>query len=331
LLAAGEGFRRWASWHGRWPRRGPGLRAVIGAVVAAPLLLAGVASARYMLDDGPVKADYFRPHPLARQLAELRRLIPDGASLATTNRLGVYFAARRDYYLSVSLTCDRAINRELRVPLRRDTDFQLFDLSDLRGTEGTEARIVELLADPRYGLRYADPPVLLFQRGWPHAQHPEVLRLFTSPVAAAGTAAGSTRVFAASLLARNPEACFAASPEPWRRELRFRERCPAVLFGPYTGLDPGGYEVRFFFEPPASPGAFAAIDVSAGQTLAQAIVSEASLQGPPGQRYVPLRIAVTDKTSDLEFRTHGPGLASFALDRVEVIGPAGDGNARELP
>jgi hypothetical protein len=273
-----------------------------------------------MVDEGPIKATCFRPNPLERQLAELRRLIPPGASLATTNHVGVYFTARPGYYLALPLTCDRAINRELRIPFNRKTDFHLIDLSDLRGLDHWGARIVELLGDPEYGLRYVDAPVLLFQRGWPKEPHPEVMQLLAPSFADANAIVKELKyVFPASLLARNREECFATTTDPWARAVGFRGRCAGVLFGPYAGLAPGAYEARFYMTPPTSPHPFATVDVTARQTLVAASVSAAGLRGAAGQQYIDLRFAVTRDTDDVELRTHSHGNASFGLDRVEVV------------
>ncbi len=320
FLAAADGYRRWCTWQERWRQGKRSLRTLAGAVMAAPLLTAGLATFGFMHDEGPIKATFFQPNPLRGQIAELRRLIPSGASLSTTNRIGVYFSDRSDYYLAIPLTCDRAINRELRVPFRRQTDFHLIDLSDLRGLDHAGARIVELLEDPHYGLRYVDAPVLLFQRGWPREPRLDVMQLFTSPFAdAKAVVAKSTQVFSASLLARNREECFSLGPDPWARGVRFREHCGGVLFGPYVGLAAGAYEARFFVTPPASPHPFAWVDVNGKRTLAAAMVSAADLHGTPGQQYVALRFVVADDAGDLEFRTHSQGERAFGLDRVEVI------------
>jgi uncharacterized membrane protein len=322
LVAAVQGLRVWV---GLWQQRGaPRLSLRWWRVgIALPLAVALLATIAVDARRKPIKPNFFRPHPYREQLQTLRRIITPDGSLSVTNGLAPSFAHRRQFVLALDFTFNRELNAALRLPDYRDTKFHLFDLTALGGSQDRERRVSQLLADERYGVRYYQFPLVLFERDLPKQSQPELEALI---VGDGDNAPGIVRVFQAIFL----EVRDASSVEHNLGDagrgatLRFVPGRRGRVYGPRISVFAGSYAIDFYLKLDAPAwGAVADLDVVSGDARrwhAGRRLAGAAFTADRRCQPFTLLIELEAKTDDLEFRTRSHGSA-FSLCKVVVRKP----------
>jgi uncharacterized membrane protein len=315
VVAAAQGLSVWAAL---WPRRaGPGSSGRWVTAARLPLMVAVVAMIASDIYLGPIRPAFFRRHPYREDLEVLHRIIGPEASLSVTNRLASSFAHRREYFLALDFSLNRELNAALGLPNYRDTQFHLFDLSALTGSQDRERRVAELLRDERYGVRYYRFPLVLFERGLARRAPPELEAL----VAGDGDdGPGIVRAYPAIFLQYRAGGSVVPDlgVEGRGATMRFLPGGDSRVSGPRLTLPAGSYAVDFHLtlETPAS-GPVADLDVISDpgkRVHAQRRVAGADFTGDRCQPFtLPIELAV--ETTSLEFRTLSQGTA-FRLCKV---------------
>src|SRR5262249_48939685 len=151
MVSAVQGLSVWLALGRQRPLLTPGRWR---AAVSLPLAIAFVATTAVDAFSRPIKPEYFRRHPYRDDLQRLHRIIGPEASLSVTSDLAPFFAHRHQFVLALDFTLNRELNAALGIPDYHDTEFHLFDLTDLGDSQDRERRVAQLLADERYGVRY---------------------------------------------------------------------------------------------------------------------------------------------------------------------------------
>ena len=319
VVGAAQG---WSLWVGFWrqrcaPRAAPRQWLV---VAAAPLAVALVATIAIDAILSPIKPGFFRRHPYRDQLEELHRIIGPDASLSVTNGLAPSFAHRRQYFLALDFTLNRGLNAALRLPDYRDTMFHLFDLTALAGSQDRERRVARLLADERYGVRYYQFPLVLFERGLASRPQPELEALITGD---GDDGPGVVRAFPAVFL-HIPDASAV------ERDLGVGGRGAMLHFvpgrhgrvsGPWVIMPAGRYAIDFYLrlEAPAL-GTVADLEVISNNNRKQHATRRVTAVDFTGTRRCQpftLPAELPTETADLQFRTYSYG-ATLSLCKVVV-------------
>ena len=306
-LTGNRGQRRWLST----------------VVCAVPLLVAGDSALRYDLKLRPIRSEFFATWPHWRAIDEVRAIIGPEASVSATNSLAPFFSERPEIYLSLDFIDNRDLVRALGLPNYHSSRFHLFDLSDLTGSRDREKRVLELLHDPNYGIRFLDLPIVLFERGYPHADSPLLEDFFPHErLLADGSRATtySTREFL-----RNDEHAVIVRKDESGPDMLF-EMLPGtrgVIYGPYVTLAPGRYRALFNLGlGPAASGATgraAVIDVAAGPGAHVLVAATlGASQFAEGATDVPLDFTLSAETLNVEFRTRSKG-TGLVLRRVTLL------------
>jgi uncharacterized membrane protein len=303
-------------WLGFWGRQSPRLMPVWWrAAVSLPLAVAFVAATAVDAFSRPIRPEYFRRHPYREDLDRLHRMIGREASLSVTSNLAPFFAHRRQFVLALDFTLNRELNAVLGIPDYHDTEFHLFDLTDLRDSQDRERRIAQLLADERYGVRYYRFPLVLFQYGLPRGRQPELEALISGN---GDEDQAVVRVFPAVFLhiqdASSVERDLGDAGR--RATLHFIPGRRGEVAGPGVILPAGSYAVDFYLElERTAVGSVAAdLDVVSNRARTRHAARRLTTTDFAGARRCQPFTLSTDlsaETADLEFRTrsHGAGLS----------------------
>jgi uncharacterized membrane protein len=293
------------------------------AVCVAPLLVAGSSALLYDAKLRPVRSEFFTLWPHWKAIEEVRAIIGPEASVSATNNLGPFFSQRPEIYLSLDFIHNRDLVRVLGLSDYHDSRFHLFDVSDLGGSRDREKRILELLHDPNYGIRFLDLPIVLFERGYPHVDSPLLEETFPRERLLADGRRATT--YSPRALRRNDERLVILRRDESAPDMVF-EMLPGtlgVVFGPYVTLSRGRYRALFSLEPGqasnAATGRAPVIDIAAGlgtQVLVAATVDASQLAAGPID--VPLDFTLSDETPNVEFRTHSER-TGLILRRVTLL------------
>jgi len=320
FVAAAQGIAatyRWATLLPIWKRRSARI-----ILTLAPVMLCVAFNGWALLRVGPIKSEFFSIPENQDKLRIVREMIPDNSSVSATNMLAAMFAHRSEYYLSLDFIYNKAIDRSLNLPRYRDTDFHLFDITRLELSEDRERRVAQLLRDDRYGVRFYDFPILLFEKGHKAPEDKQLHDLFLAEGVCNST---ERRRFLALLLPRNEDANFSSDPfDSASPELlvRFLPHKSGTVFGPYVPLPAGYYDVTFMMcLDESTQGRFAGVDV-VSHNGTRVYVRRAVRGGDIAHvgTLEPIRLAfrLQEPVPDIEFRTFSLGRAGFALHSVCV-------------
>jgi len=305
-LTGSRGQRRWLST----------------LVCVVPLIVAADSALHYDLKLRPIRAEFFATWPHWRAIDEVRAIIGPEASVSATNNLAPFFSQRPEIYLSLDFIDNRDLVRVLGLPDYHSSRFHLFDVSDLSGSNDREKRVLELLHDEDYGIRFLDLPIVLFERGYPHVDSPLLEDFFPQERLLVDGSRATT--YSVQEFLRNDERAVILRGDESGPEMVL-EMLPGtrgVIFGPYLILAPGRYRALFNLGPGRAASEAtrraAVIDVAAGlgaRSLVAASVDASQLAA--GATDVPLDFTLSAETRDVEFRTrsHGNGLV---LHRVTL-------------
>lgn len=286
-------------------------------VVALPLLLAGAATIYFDVTLRPIRSEMFAECPNRRQIEAVREIVGKSASISVTNNLGAYFSERPEIFLSLDFVHNRALNRALGLPNYHDSHFHLFDLSDLSGSDDREQRVITLLKDPQYGVRYLDWPIILFERGFPFSPLPLLIDGLTHErVLPNGEQAF---IWHAADFSRSDDSAMVLRKDSLGRPVRI-ELLPghrSTVYGPYATLPAGRYQAEFHLGLSGSAqGKVAAVDIATapgGRVLrARAVDATALANG-----VFALDFALPVESKEVEFRTYVNG-AGLTFDGVTV-------------
>ena len=323
FISASWGLQAWGRACTRLTQRWSQRRWLAMALCAAPLLLAADSSLYYLVKLKPIRSEFFAVWPHWRAIEEVRAIIGPDASVSATNSLAPFFSHRPEIYLSLDFIHNRDLVRVLGLPDYHDSRFHLFDVSDLSGSRDREKRILELLHDSDYGLRYLNLPIVLFEKGYRHADSPLLENAFPHerllPDGSRATAY-STR----ELLRNDPHAVIVRKDE--RGADTLFEMLPGargVIYGPYLTLEPGRYRALFNLAlgQASNPSTRRApvIDVATGlgtNVLVSAALDASQLAGEASD--LPLDFTLGTETLDVEFRTHS-NRNGLILRRVTLL------------
>jgi uncharacterized membrane protein len=322
VVAAVQGLRAWVEL---WRRPGAAdfARRRRRVIVVLPLAVALLATVAVDFHRKPIKPHFFRQHPYRAQLAELQRIIAPDSSLAVTNNLAPFFAHRREFVLALDITFNRELNTALGLPDYRDTAFHLFDLTALGASQDRERRVAQLLTDHRYGVRYYQFPLVLFERGFPRRAQPELEALI---VGNGDGSPGVVRVFPAVLLeVRDAGSVQRHLGDAGRgATLRFVPGRHGRAVGSRVSLPSGSYTVDFYLkleEPTVGPVAdFDVLDADGRRRHAGRSVAGADFTAADRCQPFALRIDLKGETAELDFRARSHG-AAFSLCKIVVRRP----------
>jgi len=285
-----------------------------------PVLLGVAFNGWALLRIWPIKSEYFSVPAHRDKLRRVQEMIPDDASVSATNTTASMFTHRSEIYLSLDFIYNKAIDRALNLPRYRDTDFHLFDITRLDPSEDRERRVAQLLRDDRYGVRFYDFPILLFEKGLEAPPDRRLHDLFL----AQGVCTSTERLrFPAWLLPRNDDANFSlvsgdgASPSPL---VHFSPRKSGMIFGPYVPLAAGYYNATFVIRiDEAALADFSVVDVvsdNGRQVHARRTVRGGDIENIDTLEPIRLAFRLQESVPDIEFRTRSTGGTGFALHSV---------------
>lgn len=318
FVAAAQGVAatyRWATLLPIWKRRPARI-----ILTLTPVMLGVAFNGWALLRVGPIRSEFFGSPANQDKLRRVREMIPDDASVSASNSLGAIFAHRSEYYLSLDFIYNKAIDKSLNLPRYRDTDFHLFDITQLEPSEDRERRVAQLLRDDRYGVRFYDFPILLFEKGYKAPDDKQLLDLFLAEGVCDST---EHRRFHALLLPRNEDANFSLGPSGSTSPeilVRFLPHKTGVVFGPYVPLAAGSYDVTFMMRlDESTQGRFAQVDVVSHKGTR--VYARRAVRGGEFAQVgtlEPIRLAfrLQEPVPDIEFRTSSFGRAGFALHSV---------------
>ena len=313
MVSAVQGLSVWLAF---WGRRSPRLRpGWWRAAVSLPLAIAFVATTAVDAFSRPIKPEYFRRHPYRDDLERLHRIIGAEASLSVTSELAPFFAHRHQFVLALDFTLNRELNAALGIPDYHDTEFNLFDLTDLGDSQDRERRVAQLLADERYGVRYYRFPLVLFQSGLPRERQPELEALVSRD---GDEARGVVRVFPAVFLQIRDTSSVERDlgVAGHGATLHFIPGRRGEVRGPGVILPAGSYAIDFHLRlDTAAVGSVAAdLDVVSNRARTRHTARRLTTTDFASVRRCQPFTLSTDlsaETADLEFRTrsHGAGLS----------------------
>ena len=316
----------WSVWLAFSKRQGP--RLPLGwwrAAVGVPLAVALVATIAIDAFSSPIKPGFFTRHPYHEDLETLHRIIGRDASLSVTSGLAPFFAHRHQYFLALDFTLNRELNAALGIADYHDTEFHLFDLTDLGDSQDRERRVAQLLGDERYGVRYYRFPLVLFEHNLAKGPQPELEALIATD---GDDGPGVVRVFPAVFLHVRD----ATSVE---RDLGVGGRGATLHFirgrrgevdGPGVVLPAGSYAVDFHLslEVPVFGPVAADLDVVSNRARRRHAARRLTATDFTGDRRCQpftLPTKLSAETTDLEFRTRSYG-AALSLCKVIVRSPS---------
>ena len=254
----------------------------------------------------------------------MRAIVGPDASLSATNSLAPFFSQRPEIYLSLDFIHNRDLVRVLGLPDYHDSRFHLFDLSDLSGSRDREKRVLELLHDPDYGIRYLDLPIVLFERGYPHVDSP----LLEDALPHERLLADGTRAttYSTQEFLRNDERAVIVRKDESGPEMVF-EMLPGtrgVIFGPYA--DAGAGPLHGPLQPRSSGQASSgdrrapasSMSLPSGERACSSLPRSTASQLAGGATDVPLDFTLSAETLDVEFRTRS-NRTGLVLRRVTLL------------
>jgi len=318
FVAAAQGVAATYRWATLLPIRNRRSARII--LTLTPVMLGVAFNGWALLRVGPIRSDFFSTPPHQDKLRRVREMIPDNASVSASNTLGAMFAHRSEYYLSLDFIYNKAIDESLNLPRYRDTDFHLFDITRLEPSEDRERRVAQLLRDDRYGVRFYDFPILLFEKGYEAPENKQLHDLFLADGSCDST---DHRRFHALLLRRNRNANFSLGPFGSASSeilVRFLPHKTGTVFGPYVPLEAGYYDVTFMMRlDESTQGRFAGVDVvshNGRRVHARRAVRGSDIAHVGTLEPIRLGFRLQEPVSDIEFRTFSLGRAGFALHSV---------------
>ncbi len=326
FISASWGLYAWCRACTRLTERWSQRRWLSAAICLVPLLVAADSARSYLVKLRPIRSEFFAVWPHWKAIEEVRAIIGPDASVSATNSLAPFFSHRPEIYLSLDFILNRDLVRVLGLRDYHDSRFHLFDVSDLSGSRDREKRVLELLHDRNYGLRYLDLPIVLFERGYPHVDSPLLENAFPHErLLADGSRA--TTYSTRELLRNDPRAVIMRKDESGSDTVfEMLPGARGVIFGPYLTLAPGRYRALFNLELGQAENAASerapVIDVAAGlgtDVLVSATLDTSQLAGDATN--VPLDFTLSAETPNVEFRTHsrrtGLILRSVTLLRLD--------------
>ena len=323
FVSASWGLLAWGRFCARFAGRASGRPWLPVMLCALPLVVAGYAALYYDWKLRPIRSEFFAVSPHWPAIEAVRAIVGPDASVSATNNLAPYFSHRPEIYLSLDFIHNRDLVRFLGIPDYHDSRFHLFDVSDLSSSRDREQRVLELLNDPGYGIRYMNLPIVLFERGHPHVDAPQLEAAFARErVLPDGTRAitYSTRDFR-----RNDEDTVIVRKNAGWPDTVF-EMLPGdrgVVFGPYVTLEPGRYRVVFEVAPGqvSDEGSARAPVFDVASELGTRVLASATLDPTrlaEGATEVQLEFSLASETPEVEFRTHSRR-AGLVLRRVTLL------------
>jgi uncharacterized membrane protein len=318
FVAAAQGVAATYRWATLLPIRNR--RSALIILTLTPVMLGVAFNGWALLRAGPIRSEFFRAPAHQDKLRRVREMIPDDASVSASNTLGAIFAHRSEYYLSLDFIYNKAIDKSLNLPRYRDTDFHLFDITRFEPSEDRERRVAQLLRDDRYGVRFFDFPILLFEKGYKAPDDRQLRDLFLAEGVCDST---EHRRFHALLLHRNEDANFSLGPFGSTSPellIRFLPHKTGIVFGPYVRLAAGYYDVTFMMRlDESTQGRFAEVDVAShkgARVHARRAVRGGDIAHVGTLEPIRLAFRLQEPVPDIEFRTFSLGRAGFALHSV---------------
>ena len=323
FVSASWGLLAWSRASARLMDSRGQRRGLSQVVCAVPLLAAAGSALFYDSTLRPIRSEFFATWPHWKAIEEVRAIIGPEASVSATNSLAPFFSHRPEIYLSLDFIHNRDLVRVLGLPDYHDSRFHLFDVTDLSGSRDREKRVLQLLHDPSYGIRYLDLPIVLFERGHPHVDSPLLEEALPHERLLADGSRATT--YSVQAFLRNDESAVILRGDEGGPEMVL-EMLPGtrgLVFGPYVTLAPGRYRALFNLGPgQASSGAgerAAVIDVVTGlgtHVLVAATLDASQLAG--GAADVPLDFTLSAETVNVEFRTRS-NRNGLVLRRVTLL------------